>query len=163
MAYIKLDVNNAVIYKTPYNEAGTTEAPDSVVCGMVWDGMNYNTPPKPLAQARTTKLAQLEQARVAAERADVTVAGNVYPASESFQAKVSRAINQSGRGKPIAGANDAWRTADMQAVVMTAALLNQIEDAITAQSAVAWTRFGLRFDEVNAPNATVADIERVVW
>ena len=119
-------------------------------------------PPKPLTEVKATKLAQLEQARDAAERANVTVGGNVYPASEAFHAKVSRAINQSGRGKPIAGAADAWRTADMKPVVMTAALLELIEDAITAQGAAAWTRFGQRFDAVQAATTNAA-VEGVVW
>ena len=118
--------------------------------------------PKTLAEVKAIKLAQLEQARDAAERANVTVAGKVYSASESFQAKVIRAINQAGRGKPIAGAADAWRTVDAQPVVMTAALLGQIEDAITAQGAAAWTRFWQRFDAVQAATTNAA-VEGVVW
>lgn len=119
-------------------------------------------PPRPLTEVKAAKLAQLEQAREAAERANVTVAGGVYSASEAFQAKVSRAINQTGRGKPVAGANDAWRTTDMQPVVMTAALLGQIEDALTAQSAVAWERFWQRFDAVQVATTNAA-VEAVVW
>ena len=119
-------------------------------------------PPKPLSEVRAAKLASLESSRDAAERANVTVAGKVYSASEAFQAKVSRTINQTGRGKPLAGANDAWRTADAQPVVMTAVLLGLIEDAITAQSAAAWTRFGLRFDAVQAATTNEA-VDAVVW
>lgn len=120
-------------------------------------------PPSPtLPEARERKLADLEQSRDAAERANVTVAGKVYSASESFQAKVSRAINQSGRGKPIAGAADAWRTVDAQPVVMTATLLGLIEDAITAQGAAAWTRFWQCFDAVNAASTNAA-VEAVTW
>ena len=117
-------------------------------------------PAAPISEVKVAKLAQLEQARDAAERANVTVAGNVYSASEAFQAKVSRAINQSGRGKPIAAA--AWRTVDAQPVVMTAALLEQIEDAITAQGAAAWTRFWQRYDAVQAATTT-AEVESIVW
>ena len=119
-------------------------------------------PPKPLIEVKTTKLAQLEQARDAAERANVTVGGKVYSASESFQAKVSRAINQSGRGKPIAGAADAWRTVDAQPVVMTATLLGLIEDAITAQGVAAWTKYWTLFDQVQAA-PTNAAVEAIVW
>lgn len=118
--------------------------------------------PAALPDVKAAKLAQLEQARDAAERANVTVAGKVYSASEAFQAKVSRTINQTGRGKPISGAADAWRTADMQHVVMTAALLGQIEDTITLQSAVAWTRFWQRFDAVQAATTNAA-VEAIVW
>lgn len=118
--------------------------------------------PRPLAEVKAWKTYQLEQARDAAERAAVTVAGKVYPASESFQAKVSRTINQSGRGKPVAGAADAWRTADAQPVVMTPALLGLIEDAITSQGAVAWARFWQRFDAVQAAS-TNTEVDAVVW
>lgn len=143
------------------------DAPDDVSSQthQVVAGVIALKPPKPLAEIKASKLAQLDTARDAAERANVTVGGKVYSASESFQAKVSRAINQSGRGRPIAGAADAWRTADMQPVVMTAALLNQIEDTITAQSATAWARFGLRFDALDAAfkaNDRVA-LDAVVW
>lgn len=118
--------------------------------------------PKPLSEVKAAKLAQLEQARDAAERADVTVGGKVYSASESFQAKVSRAINQAGRGKPIAGAADAWRTADAQPIIMTATQLGLIEDAITAQGAAVWARFWQRFDAVQAAQ-TVEAVNAVTW
>ncbi len=118
--------------------------------------------PKTLAEVKATKLAQLEQARDAAERANVMVGGKVYTASESFQAVVSRAINQAGRGKPITGAAAAWRTVDAQPVVMTAALLGLIEDAITAQGAAAWTRFWQRYDAVQAAT-TVDQVNAVEW
>lgn len=142
---------------------GSVEVPNSPPHGSdLWNGSAFVPL---LATTKTAKLAQLEQARDAAERVNVTVGGKVYSASEAFQAKVSRAINQTGRGKPIAGANDAWRTADMQPVVMTAALLGLIEDAITAQSAAAWARFGLRFDAVDAAFKANdrAALEVVVW
>ena len=119
-------------------------------------------PPRSVPEVKAAKLAQLEQARDAAERANVTVAGNVYSASEAFQAKVSRAINQSGRGKPIAAAATAWRTVDAQPVVMTAELLGQIEDAITAQGAAAWTRFWQRYGAVQAA-ATVNAVNAITW
>ena len=45
MAYIKLDSNGVVIYKTPYNEVGTIEVADTVVCGMIKVGETYNAPP----------------------------------------------------------------------------------------------------------------------
>lgn len=119
-------------------------------------------PPPPLSEVKATKLAQLEQARDAAERANVTVGGKVYSASGAFQAKVSRAINQTGRGKPVAGANDAWRTADALPVVMTTSILGLIEDAISAQGAAAWTRFWQRYDAVQAAT-TVAELDAITW
>jgi hypothetical protein len=57
MAYIKLDANGVVIYKTPYNEAGTIEVADTVVCGMTKVGDTYISPPPPVptyAEQRAT-------------------------------------------------------------------------------------------------------------
>ena len=45
MAYIKLDDDGVVIYKTPYKESGTIEVTDDVVCGMLKSGDNYVVPP----------------------------------------------------------------------------------------------------------------------
>ncbi len=118
--------------------------------------------PKPLAEVKAAKLAQLEQAREAAERATVTVANKPYPATEAFQAQVSRQINQTNRGKPIAGAATAWRTANAEPVTMTAVLLGQIEDAITAQRTAAWERFWTKFDAVQAAT-TSAEVDAVTW
>lgn len=146
-------VNDETVDAVP---AGATE-----LSAAEWDARRTGT--RPLPEVKAAKLAQLEQARDAAERANVTVGGKVYSASEAFQAKVSRAINQAGRGKPIAGAADAWRTVDAQPVVMTAALLGQIEDAITAQGVAAWKKYWTLFDAVMAPGATVDDINKVTW
>lgn len=123
----------------------------------------YTISPRSISIIRSEKLAQLEASRDAAEHANVTIAGKTYSGSETFQANVSRMINQVGRGKPIAGAADTWRTANAQPVVMTAALLGLIEDAIMVQGAAARTRFWQKFDAVNAPSATVEIINAVTW
>jgi hypothetical protein len=63
MAYIKLDDDGVVIYKTPYKESGTIEVTDDVVCGMLKSGDNYVVPPPTTEQIA----AQAEaEARVAA-------------------------------------------------------------------------------------------------
>lgn len=43
MSYIKL-INNIVVQKQPNPQEGFIYAPDSVVCGMVWDGVDYIAP-----------------------------------------------------------------------------------------------------------------------
>ncbi len=53
MAYIKLDENDVVIYKTPYNESGTVEVSDDVVCGMIKSGDTYIVPPPTPEQIAT--------------------------------------------------------------------------------------------------------------
>jgi hypothetical protein len=65
MAYIKLDENDVVIYKTPYNELGTIEVSDDVVCGMVKSGDTYVIPPPTAAELK----AKAEDDAKAAARA----------------------------------------------------------------------------------------------
>lgn len=117
--------------------------------------------PKPLAEVKAEKLAQLEAARKSAESAQVTVQGKPFPATDEFQAKISRALNYIGRGKPL-DLNGAWRDSNAAPVVMNATLLGQIEDAITAQGVAAWKKYWTLFDAVMAaPDA--ATVNAVTW
>lgn len=111
--------------------------------------------------ARVKKLAQLERARKAAETASVTVQGRPFPATEEFQAKISRTLNYIGRGKPL-DLTGAWRDSNASPVVMTTALLGQIEDAITAQGVAAWAKYWTKFDAVMSAQ-TVGDANAVEW
>ncbi|MDO8413018.1 MAG: hypothetical protein Q7S51_04415 [Gallionellaceae bacterium] len=45
MAYVKLDEFGVVVYKTPYEEPGTVEAPNEVVCGYIKSGETFLPPP----------------------------------------------------------------------------------------------------------------------
>lgn len=120
-----------------------------------------NRSPKPIEQVRTEKLAEIDAARKAAETAQVTVQGKPFPATEEFQAKISRALNYIGRGKPL-DLNGAWRDANTSPVAMNATLLGQIEDAITAQGVAAWKKYWTLFDTVMAaPDA--ATVDAVTW
>lgn len=48
--YGKLDENGVVIQKQPYAQDGFVEIPSDVVCGMVWNGDEYETPdPSPVS------------------------------------------------------------------------------------------------------------------
>lgn len=117
--------------------------------------------PAPLAEVKAAKLAQLESARKGAELAPVTVQGKPFPATEEFQAKVSRALNCIGRSKPL-DLTGAWRDSNAAPVTMTATLLGQIEDAITAQGVAAWKKYWTLFDAVMAaPDA--ATVNAVTW
>lgn len=118
-------------------------------------------PAKPLNQVKTEKLADLDKARKAAETAPVTVQGKPFPATEEFQAKISRSLNYIGRGKPL-DLSGAWRDSNAQAVVMNPTLLGQIEDAITAQGVAAWKNYWTKFDLVQEA-ATVAQVEKIGW
>lgn len=114
-----------------------------------------------LVQVRAEKLAQLDAARKAAETAQVTVQGKPFPATEEFQAKIGRALNYIGRGKPLDLA-DAWRDSNAAPVAMNATLLGQIEYAITAQGVAAWKKYWLLFDAVMAAT-TPEEVAAVVW
>lgn len=116
---------------------------------------------KPLAEVRAAKLAQLDAARKAAETAQITVAGKPFPATEEFQAKVSRALNYIGRSKPL-DLTGAWRDSNAAPVTMTATLLGQIEDAITAQGVAAWKKYWTLFDAVMAAQ-DAATVDAVTW
>jgi len=114
-----------------------------------------------VAQARERKLAQLDAARKAAETASVTVQGKPFPATEEFQAKISRALNYIGRGKPL-NLDGAWRDSNASPVAMTTILLGQLEDAITSQGVAAWAKYWTKFDAVKAA-ATVDAVNAVEW
>ena len=146
-------VNDETISEIPLGATLLTDA--------AWATRN-STPYVPtLPEAKERKLAQLEAARKAAETAQVTVQGKLYPATEGFQAKVSRALNYIGRGKPL-DLTGAWRDANAVPVAMTPILLGQIEDAITAQGVAAWTKYWTLFDQVQAA-PTNAAVEAIVW
>lgn len=118
-------------------------------------------PVKPLPQVRAEKLAQLDAARKAAATAQVTVAGKPFPATDEFQAKISRALNYIGRGKPL-DLDGAWRDSNAAPVAMNATLLGQIEDAITAQGVAAWKKYWTLFNAVMAAQ-DAATVNAVTW
>jgi hypothetical protein len=120
-----------------------------------------DAPPPTIEQVRAEKLAQLDAARKAAETASVTVAGKPFPATEEFQAKISRSLNYIGRGKPL-DLTGAWRDSNAQAVTMTSTLLGQIEDAITSQGVNAWKKYWTKFDAVMAAQDAAA-VDAVSW
>lgn len=66
MAYIKLNLDGFVIYKTPYDEPGTTQVSDNVVCGMIQSGLTFinQTPPPPTTAQIKASLEQAVQAHL---------------------------------------------------------------------------------------------------
>lgn len=44
MSYVLIE-NGVVIQKQPYAQEGFIQAPDNVVCGMLFDGEEYTNPP----------------------------------------------------------------------------------------------------------------------
>jgi len=117
--------------------------------------------PRSLTEHQQAKLAELDIARQNAEVTPVTVQGYVFPATEAFQAKISRTLNYIGRGKPM-NLNGAWRDATATPVNMTAALLGQIEDTIVSQGVVAWSNYWTKFDTVMAAT-TPEEVAAITW
>jgi hypothetical protein len=58
MPYVKIK-DNVVIQKQPRKAEGFVEAPDTVVCGMLYDGKNFTNPPP--APKEPEPLSDLEQ------------------------------------------------------------------------------------------------------
>jgi len=117
--------------------------------------------PKTLAEVKATKLAQLEAARKQAidNLPPVTVAGKDYPANTEYREVITGIARRkaAGRGRPAR-----LRGKDGAEVVLTDALIDQIDDAITAAVQGAWDRYWARFDAVQAAT-TVDQVNAVEW
>lgn len=155
-----IDVNGNY-FEAEQNPRGETEVPKRPSANHVYANGSWVFDNTKLAAIKVEKLSQLEAARKAAETSPVTVQGKPFPSTEEFQAKVSRALNYIGRGKPL-NLSGAWRDSNASSVTMTQTLLGQIEDAITAQGVAAWKNYWTKFDAVmNAQ--TIEDVDAVVW
>ncbi|MBF57744.1 MAG: hypothetical protein CME80_08500 [Halomonas sp.] len=49
MAYVKIE-NGVVVQKQPNFQEGFTEAPDNIVCGMIYENGAFSSPPPPPTQ-----------------------------------------------------------------------------------------------------------------
>jgi len=118
-------------------------------------------PPKSLPAARADKLRELEAARKQAidNLPPVTVAGKDYPANTEYREVITGIARRkaAGRGRPAR-----LRGKDGAEVVLTDALIDQIDDAITAAVQGAWDRYWARFDAVQAAT-TVDQVNAVEW
>lgn len=71
MTFIKI-TNGVVVQKQPYAEAGFVEAPDDVICGMLFDGEVFSPPAPETPLEIPLRLAQIACARLHVEEWDVT-------------------------------------------------------------------------------------------
>ena len=117
--------------------------------------------PKTLAEAKADKLKELERARKRAidNLPPVRVAGKDYPANTEYREVITGIARRkaAGRGRPAR-----LRGQDGTEVVLTDALIDQIDDAITAAVQAEWDRYWARFDAVQAAT-TVEQIDAIVW
>lgn len=118
-------------------------------------------PPRSVPEVKAAKLAQLEAARKAAiaNLPPVTVAGKQFPANAEYREIISNLARRLGAGRPVPAL---IRGAGSVAVTLSAALVQQIDDAIAAAVQAQWDNYWAKVDAVNNA-ATVADVEAVVW
>lgn len=110
---------------------------------------------------RTAKLAFLEDKRrqVVETLPPVTVAGKQYPATPEYREVVTGIARRQAAGRPIPAT---LRGVDGTPANLNAALIAQIDDAITAAVQGAWDRYWQRFDAVQAAT-TVEQIDTISW
>ena len=118
-------------------------------------------PPKPLSEAKADKLKELERARKRAidTLPPVTVANKQYPATPEYREVVTGIARRQAAGRPIPAT---LRGVDGAPATLNAALITQIDDAITSAVQAVWDRYWTRFDAVQAATTT-AEAESIVW
>ena len=99
MKFIKLDENNIVIQSQPNAQDGFIEAPDSVVCGMVKVGDNYEVPAKTAEEIEAAAIAAIPiiaswQAKAALELTEHPDGGNYLEAAEAALASLPSGLEK---------------------------------------------------------------------
>ena len=100
-----------------------------------------------------------ERKRAIGSLPPVIVAGKQYPANSEYREVVSNLSRRSAAGRPIPAS---LRGADGSAAALTAAILTQIDDAISAAVQAQWDKYWQKYDQVQAA-ATVDQVNAVVW
>lgn len=117
-------------------------------------------PPKPLAEVKAAKLAQLEQARDAETVKDVSALGTTWQADERSQKLLSAAITLAMAGAPLP---QVWRDANNSNMpITTLAELVAIAGAMARQTQAAYSKSWTLKDQVDAAQ-TPGAVDAVVW
>lgn len=117
--------------------------------------------PKPLHEVKAAKLAELQRSRDAAEAADVIVQGKTFSADAKIADKFEKLTSRLRRGKATSLAA-IYEANGTPVYPVTTQLLEQIEDAITAQGEAAWNRYGAKVALLIAAQ-TVDEVAAVTW
>ena len=124
-------------------------------------GALLSKPPKPLSEAKAEKITSLERLRIAtiAKLPPVTVAGKQYPATPEYREIITGSARRkaAGKAKP-----SKIRGVDGIEVSLTDALIDQIDDAITAAVQTQWDNYWVKFDAVKAATS-VEQVNLVEW
>lgn len=118
-------------------------------------------PPKPLAQVKADKLAQLEQSRkqTIGTLPPVTVAAKQYPAIPEYREVITGIARRQAAGRPVPST---LRGADGLPVTLTPVLLGQIDDAIATAVQTQWDKYWAKFDQVQSAT-TVDQVNAIIW
>lgn len=121
-------------------------------------------PPAPptLAEARADKAARFANLRNADAAKPVLVSSKQYPADADYRSDIAAMLSQRSRGKPLTRFPSHLLGLDGTPAPLTDALLEAIEDAITAQRTAAWTKYGQKLAALNAAT-TPAEVDAITW
>ena len=157
MAYIKLDTNGVVIYKTPYNEEGTIEAPDWVTCGYVQSGITYVVPAPPLASVKINQIIELTKSYQVAIQLPVAYMATTFQADTGSQDVLTKCL--------VAGSVPVgfyWLDANNIQVPMTFLQLQGLAGAMLVQGQIAFNQLQVRKNFIKVA-LTIPDVQAVVW
>ena len=114
-----------------------------------------------LSQVKAEKLSEMERTRQQAisNMPPVTVAGKQYPATPEYREVITGITRRQAAGRPIPAT---LRGVDGTPATLNAALIAQIDDAITGAVQAAWDNYWTRFDAVQAAT-TVEQVNAVTW
>lgn len=162
----KPDLTFSITTIRAVEQDSTTHATELLASGAIpadWViyAVDVQPPSKSLSEVKAEKMAELEAARIRtiATLPPVTVAGKQYPATTEYREIVTGIARRQAAGRPI---HATLRGVGGTPATMNAALIAQIDDAITAAVQAAWDRYWARFDAVQAAS-TVDQVNAVEW
>lgn len=152
---------NGNYYEAAKNTTNATEVPKRPTANHAWQGGAWVYVAPPLVNVKADKLAQMEHARqfAIATLPPVTVANKQYPATPEYRGIVTGIARRQAAGRPIPAT---LRGVDGTPANLNAALITQIDDAITTAVQAAWDRYWTRFDSVQSAT-TVEQVNAVEW
>lgn len=160
MAYIKLDANGVVIYKTPYNETGTIEVSESIICGMIKSGETYIIQQPTLLQAQTAFIIQIDTDADALIRAVIGERASQYEGAE----RESLAYKAAGYTGTVPPKVQAWATAKNQTATWAAdSQIATAEDWRSAENALYAKRLLLKETARTAVDVAELDNIKANW
>lgn len=162
----KPDLTFSITTIRAVEQDSTTHATELLASGAIpadWViyAVDVQPPSKALSEVKAEKMAELKAARIRTidTLPPVIVAGKAYPATPEYREVVTGIARRQAAGRPIPAT---LRGVDGAPATLNAALITQIDDAITSAVQAVWDRYWTRFDAVQAATTT-AEAESIVW